>query len=83
MRLILALSAPSFGLVSDGLRIESDDLKSSTSSIKRSKHPKWKFIGTKFCKLDKKSKEYKESRIDSKVEKEILKYRNQLEKNPN
>ena len=57
MRLILAFSA--FGL-SEGVGVSNKSSGSSgsglQSSISQTKNPKWKFFGTKFCKLDKRSK---------------------------
>ena len=56
MRLVLAFSA--FGL-SEGVGVSSKSSGSSAiqSSSSHSKNPKWKFFGTKFCKLDKRTKE--------------------------
>ena len=54
MRLILAFSA--FGL-SEGVGVSNKSSGSGLqSSISQTKNPKWKFFGTKFCKLDKRSK---------------------------
>ena len=54
MRVILAFSA--FGL-SDGVTSKSSGSSGPQSSLGHGRSPKWKFFGTKYHKMDKRSKE--------------------------